>query len=593
MVKQNEQRRLAAIFAADMVGYSRLMEADERGTIARQRAHRAELIDPKITEYHGRIVKLMGDGMLVEFASVVDAVQCAVVIQEAMGEREADQPSDQSIRYRIGVNVGDIVIDGDDILGDGVNIAARLEGLADPGGVAISAIAFEQTQGKLTVSFEDGGEHEVKNLSRPVRVWRWHGDGKTRVVSANRNIDSSLKSLIESIEQPALAVLPFVNMSRDEELEFFCDGLTESLITDLSRGARLSVAARNSSFAFKGQAIDVHDAATKLGVRYLIEGSVQAMGSRLRVNAQLIDSTTGNHIWADRFDRSTDDLFAAQDELCVAILVETDSALSAGESARVRSTETNNTDATRHIQRASIFFGQQNYKGFLKAQKEADEAAEIDPNFSSALMYQVAARAQQVLHGWAADRDALLDEAMMICEDAIARQPDSSRIKAVRSLVYLVKGEFDLAILDGEASVEALPNIGAFHHFFARSLIATERFDEAYRESIAAIKLQPNAYPFYVLSLGVICLLRGRYDEAVLVLTKYRQMAPHLAEGITMLAAALWANEQEHEARQVVDAVMEMDPNIVIDDVLRPYPMRNPMHREKLASFLNAAGMRA
>ncbi len=589
------ERRLAAILAADMVGYSRLMEVDESGTIVRQRGHRSELIDPAVRAFSGRIVKTTGDGMLVEFASAVDAVDCAVDIQMKVVAREAGQPDEKRIQYRIGINVGDIVIDGDDILGDGINVAARLEGLAAPGSICLSDDVMRQIRGKVEARFEDTGRHKVKNLSQPLHVWRWT-EGETPAAPPAKHDDAGednpLAKLIGDIRQPTIAVLPFTNMSRNEDLDFFCDGLTESLITDISRASRLSVAARNSSFAFKGQTVDVRDAALKLGVRYLIEGSVQAMGTRIRVNAQLIDSTTGDHVWADRFDRSTDDLFAVQDELCVTILVETDAATSAGETARVRDTQTTSTDAVRHMQRAAIFFAQHGHQGFLKAQQEADNAAAIDPDFSSALMYQIAMRAQHVLHGWAADRDAMLDEAMAISESAMSRLPDDPHIKGARGLVHLVKGAFDQAVLDCEAAVNALPNFGAYHDLYARTLIATGRFDEAYRESMAAIKLQPNIYPVYVLSLGVTCLLRGRYDDAVLVLGKYRQLAPSFAQGIAMLAAALSANGQEQEAHRVVDAVMEMDPNITIDDVLRPYPIRNQMHREKLASFLNDAGLR-
>lgn len=335
MATKRLERRLAAILAADMVGYSRLMEVDETGTIARQRSHRETLIDPAIAAFNGRVFKTTGDGLLVEFAS---AVECAIDVQNTMEEREADQPDDRRIHYRICVNVGDIVIDGDDILGDGVNIAARLEGLAAPGGIAISANAFEQTQGDLRAVFTDSGDHKVKNLTRPIRVWRWSAGAtaSSPEPTASHTADQTLAAILAKIEQPSITVLPFTNMSRNDELEFFCDGLAESLITDLSRGTRLSVAARNSSFAFRGQSNDLTEIAKSLGVRYLIEGSVPAMGSRMRVNAQLIDTVTGDHIWADRFDRPTEDLFSVQNELCEAILMETDTALSTGDSARIQ-----------------------------------------------------------------------------------------------------------------------------------------------------------------------------------------------------------------------------------------------------------------
>jgi adenylate cyclase len=590
------ERRLAAILAADMVGYSRLMEIDETGTISRQRNHRTELIGPTIEAHKGRIVKTSGDGMLVEFASAVDAVDCAVTIQQTMEERESGQPDDTRIQYRIGVNVGDIIIDGDDILGDGVNIAARLEGLAESGGVAISGNAHEQTRGKLTVEFEDSGDHEVKNLTRPVRVWRWPSVEAT-LMETVKNVDSSLKALIDSIQQPTLAVLPFVNMSRNEDLDFFCDGLTESLITDLSRGARMSVSARNSSFGFKGQTVDVRDAAAKLGVRYLIEGSVQAMGTRMRVNAQLIDSTTGNHVWADRYDGSTDDLFTAQDELCETIFIEVDAAISYGEPARRQRALTESDNALRHQQRAVVHFAFQDNQGFIKAQEEADKAAAIDPDFIPASIYRAAARVQQVLHGWATNDDFLINEAMEICESAIERMQTAKTARNdgglyfVRGLIHLTTREFDQSIKDCELGVNLTPNVGPARHIYARALIAAGRFNEGYRESVGAIQLQPYIYPSFLLTLGVSCLLSERPADAVLALQKYRELAPNLAHGVAMLAAAFVTNGQQGQARQVMDSVRQMDPTVTIKSLMRPYPMQDPAHAAKLVGYLEESGL--
>jgi adenylate cyclase len=598
------ERRLAAILAADMVGYSRLIEIDEAGTISRQRSHRHDLIDPTIEAHKGRIVKTSGDGMLVEFASAVDAVDCAVHIQQAMDQRESGQPTDTRIQYRIGVNVGDIIIDGDDILGDGVNIAARLEGLAVSGGVAISGYAHEQTRGKLTVEFEDTGDHEVKNLTRPVRVWRWPSVETTIEATESapteapaKSVDSSLKALIDSIQQPTLAVLPFVNMSRNEDLDFFCDGLTENLITDLSRGARMSVAARNSSFGFKDRTVDINDAAAKLGVRYLIEGSVQAMGTRLRVNAQLIDSTTGDHVWADRYDGSTDDLFTAQDELCEAIFIEIDAAICSGEEARKLGAQTENADASKYMQRAVVHFAFQDNQGFIKAQEEADKAYAIDGDFTFASIYRAAARVQQVLHGWAADDSVLLDEAMEICESAIERMQgakpttDYGGLYLVRGLIHLTNRAFDQSLRDCNLGIKLVPNIGPARHIYARVLIAAGRFNEGYRESVRAIQLQPYIYPSFLLTLGVSCLLSDRPADAALALQKYREIVPNLAHGVAMLAAAFVANGQRDEARQVMSAVRQLDPTVTIKSLLRSYPMQDPAHEAKLAGYLEKAGL--
>ena len=316
VAKKKVVRRLAAIFAADMVGYSRLMEADEEGTIARQKAHRKELIDPKIAEHDGRIVKLMGDGMLVEFASVVDAVRCAVEVQQAMAEREGDVPEEQRIRYRVGINLGDIVIEDDDILGDSVNIAARLEAMAVPGGVMVSRAARDQIRDKLDLRIEDLGEHKVKNIARPVRVFRILLDDEP--ASLTGPADQAPASAPP--EKPSIAVLAFENMSGDPEQEYFADGIAEDIITALSKFREFIVIARNSSFTYKGNAVDVKRVAQELGVRYVLEGSVRKAGSRVRITGQLIDAATGAHIWAERYDRGLEDIFAVQDEITQSIV---------------------------------------------------------------------------------------------------------------------------------------------------------------------------------------------------------------------------------------------------------------------------------
>jgi TolB-like protein len=295
MAEERVDRRLAAIFAADIAGYSRLMGADEEGTLRQLKAHRKELVDPKITEHRGRIVKTTGDGMLVEFVSVVDAVRCAVDIQRGMLERNSGIPAEKRIQFRIGINVGDIIIDGDDIYGDGVNVAARLEALADPGGIMVSRVVHDQVQDKLGFEFDDMGEQAVKNIARPIGVHRVH-----LTEQLPRSIAPAGKTERAASERPSIAVLPFANMSGDPEQEYFADGISEDVITGLSKLRWFFVIARNSSFAYKGKAVDVKRAARELGVRYVLEGSVRKGGNRVRITTQLIDAATGNHIWADR-----------------------------------------------------------------------------------------------------------------------------------------------------------------------------------------------------------------------------------------------------------------------------------------------------
>ncbi len=315
------ERRLTAILAADVVGYSRLMELDEAGTLTALKAHREELIDPIITEHRGRIVKLMGDGALVEFASVVDAVECAVAIQQAMAERTAGSSEKNLIEFRIGVNLGDVIVEGDDIYGDGVNLAARLEGLAEPGGICISDKVHSEIRSKLDAAFADGGEEVVKNIVEPVRVWHWSRAQAMPHAGSRRTGTRSRMT-----ERPTIAVLPFDDLSRDPESETFADGLTEDIIASLSRTRWYQVTARNSTFAYKGRSPDIRQAAEELGARYVLEGSVRKAGDRTRITAQLIDAKTGNHVWADRFDRTVDDVFTVQDEIArrvSSILIET------------------------------------------------------------------------------------------------------------------------------------------------------------------------------------------------------------------------------------------------------------------------------
>jgi TolB-like protein/class 3 adenylate cyclase len=316
MAEDRVDRRLAAIFAGDIAGYSRLMGADEEGTLRQLKAHRKEVVDPKITEHRGRIVKTTGDGLLVEFVSVVDAVRCAVDIQRGIAERNAEVPVEKRIEFRIGINIGDIIIDGDDIFGDGVNVAARLQALADPGGIMVSGIVHDQVRDKLSFGFEDLGEQAVKNIARPVGVHRV----KISELHAPTAVKLGTPASIPISSRPSIAVLPFANMSGDPEQEYFADGIVEEIITALSHMRWLSVIARNSSFTYKGKSVDVKQVGRDLGVRYVLEGSVRKGGNRLRITGQLIDASTGAHLWADRFDGATEDIFDLQDQITAKVL---------------------------------------------------------------------------------------------------------------------------------------------------------------------------------------------------------------------------------------------------------------------------------
>ena len=347
-------RRLAAIFAGDIAGYSRLMGADEEGTLHQLKAHRKELVDPKITEHRGRIVKTTGDGMLVEFVSVVDAVRCAVDIQRGMAERNSNVPAESCIQFRIGINVGDIISDDNDIYGDGVNVAARLEALAEPGGIMVSRNVYDQVRDKLSFGFEDMGEQTVKNIARPIGVHRISlAESAAPLVVKSAAATSKIELLTD---RPSIAVLPFDNISGDPEQEYFADGISEDIITGMSKLRWFFVISRNSSFVYKGKAVDVKRAARELGVRYVLEGSVRKGGNRVRITAQLIDATTGNHIWADRYDGDLTDVFKLQDEITLKVVAAIEPKLLEAEAVRSRARSPEDLGAWDLVMQANSVF---------------------------------------------------------------------------------------------------------------------------------------------------------------------------------------------------------------------------------------------
>jgi TolB-like protein len=374
-----QTRRLAAIFAADVAGYSRLMGADEEGTLERLKALRRELVDPKIAEHRGRIVKTTGDGLLVEFASVVDAVRCAVAVQQAMPERNTGVAADSRIELRIGINLGDVIVEGDDLYGDGVNIAARIEALADAGGVFVSNTVHDHVRDRLPFLFEDLGEQQVKNIARPVRVYRVRDTGTATSPSAPAH------PVLPLPDKPSIAVLPFANMSGDPEQEYFADGMVEEIITALSRIRWLFVIARNSTFTYKGQAVDVKQVGRDLGVRYVLEGSVRKAGGRVRITAQLIDAQSGAHLWADRFDGSLEDVFNLQDSVAISVAGVIEPALQAAETARSADRSTNDLTAYDLYLRALPHWMSWEKNRVIEALHLLEQAIERDQRYGPAL----------------------------------------------------------------------------------------------------------------------------------------------------------------------------------------------------------------
>jgi len=374
----SQTRRLAAILAADVAGYSRLMGADKEGTLARLKTLRRELYDPKIKEHRGRVVKTTGDGLLLEFASVVDAVRCAVEVQQTMAERDANVPEAQRIEFRMGINLGDIIRDGRDIYGDGVNIAARLEALADPGGICISALVHDQVRDKLDVAFEDMGEQQVKNIARPIRVYR---------ILLGEAAAMPERPPLPLLEEPSLAVLPFQNLSGDPEQEYFADGMVEEITTAIARLPWLFVIARNSSFTYKGKPVDVKQVARELGVRYVLEGSVRKGGDRVRITAQLIDTANAAHIWADRFDGALDDIFELQDQVASSVVGAIEPKLRQSETERAIRKPTENLGAYDLYLRALAEFQKFTESGWDAAVVLLTRALAIDPDYAPAAAF--------------------------------------------------------------------------------------------------------------------------------------------------------------------------------------------------------------
>src|SRR5579863_5737814 len=447
--RERPERRLAAILAADVVGYSRLMGVDEEGTLAALRALRAELTDPKIAEHRGRIVKTTGDGLLVQFHSVVDAVRCALEVQQLMAERTAGVTPLMRMALRIGINLGDIIIEDGDIFGDGVNVAARLEALAEPGGICVSRVVRDQVRDRLDIAFDDLGERQVKNIARPVRVFRVQSAGQAAQIPAAPPLP----------DKPSIAVLPFQNMSGDPEQEYFADGMVEEIITALSRIRWLFVIARNSSFSYKGQAVDVKQVGRELGVRYVLEGSVRKGGNRVRITAQLIEAETGTHLWADRFNGSLEDVFELQDQVAISVAGVIEPALQAAEARRSANRPTNDLTAYDLYLRALPHFSSVTREEFREALDLLDRAIARDPLYGPALGLAASCALALHLNGWTDSPDTTRKQGVDYARRAIRAASNDLSVLASAALVLGYFGEdIEAAIALMDRSLAANPS---------------------------------------------------------------------------------------------------------------------------------------
>jgi len=574
----SQTRRLAAILAADVAGYSRLIGADEGGTLERLRALRRQLLDPKIAEHRGRLVKTTGDGLLIEFGSVVDALRCAVDVQREMTGRNTGMPPDNRIEFRIGINMGDIVVDDGDIFGDGVNVAARLEALAEPCGICVSARVQEDAAGKLDLVFEDIGEQQLKNIVRPVRVYRVVTEACPETLRSGA--DPPLP------DKPSIAVLPFANMSGDPEQEYFADGMVEEIITALSRIRWLFVIARNSSFTYKGQAIDVKQVGRELGVRYVLEGSVRKAGGRVRIAAQLIDALTGTHLWADRFDGSLEDVFDLQDKVASSVAGVIEPALQAAETARSADRPTNDLTAYDLYLRA--------YAMVLSSARQIPEALclmeqaiERDPRYGPALAWAAHCCNRLLLDGRSEDPAADRLKGADFARRALEVAGDDPSILANAALALAYFGE------DIGAMMALVDRALALNPSFARGWYVSGLLrmwagqpDIAIEHIEASLRLSPRARVGWSLAqIGFAHFFARRFDEAVPKLLLAIQEAPSNPHPYRFLAACYAHMGRLDEAREVVERLRALT-SVVIPSAT---PLRNAEHRELLLSGLRLA----
>ncbi len=581
-------RRLAAILAADVAGYSRLIEADEEGTLGRLKVLRAEIIDPKIAHHHGRIVKTTGDGLLVEFASVVDALRCAAEVQTALAESNAPLPQDRRIEFRVGINVGDIVVEDGDIFGDGVNVAARLEGLAEPGGICVSARVREDAAGKLDLAFEDMGEQALKNIARPVRVYRVrpedpHPNPPPRSPDQVRGGEGSARSARVGAaeppplpDKPSIAVLPFANMSGDPEQEYFVDGMVDEIITALSRIRWLFVLARNSSFTYKGQAIDVKQVGRELGVRYVLEGSVRKAGNRVRITGQLIDAATGAHLWADRFDGSLEDVFDLQDKVASSVAGVIEPALQAAETARSANRPTADLTAYDLYLRAYAMY-HSSARTVPEMLRLMEQAIARDPRYGPALVWAAICCHRLVQDGRSEDPAADRMKSIDFARRALAVAGDDPGILAnvTQPLAYFgedigaMMALVDRALALNPNYARGWSNSGVLRYWAGQPDIAIEHVE-------VALRLSPRARTGASMSvLGGAHFLALRFDEALPKLLLAIQEDPSFPPPYRVLAACYAHMGRLDDAREIIERLRAIT-SVVIPDVSY---LRNPEQR--------------
>ena len=634
-----EQRRLAAIVSADVVGYSRMMGRDESGTLAALKAVRLELTDPAIAVHGGRIVKTTGDGLLLEFPSVVDAVRCVVEVQTAMAARNADIPEERRIVFRVGVNLGDIIIDGDDIFGDGVNVAARLQEIAEPGGACISSRVHEDVRDRLDLAFEDAGEQALKNIARPLRVYRWRpasmaGGAAHLQTRATTRVPTrapatpmripwlvtaaamvlvfglagwwwlpTISSLLHPLEatgaaasatapvssRPGVAVLPFINLSGDPSQEYFSDGITEDVIVALGRFGSLTVMARNAVFPFKGKNARPAEIGRALGVRYLVEGSVRRAGERVRVSVQLTDTVAGKLLWSHQYDEELKDVFAVQDAIARQVAGALAASLTQVEQRRALSKPTENLDAYDLVLQGRERFLRITRPANREARQLFERATTLDPRYAEAYAWLGRAYLQMATYGWTEDPDGVVRRALDLGQTAVTLDPDSTAGHRVLGLVHLMRSEYGQAAAEIDRVLALNPSDSEGLEGRAELLLWLGRFDQSIEAGEAALRVDPLPDPAPLLYLGLAYYEQRRHAEALRVLEQGVARRPDNPSLHAALAATLAQLDRMPEAARERTTVRRVSP--FFDAATFGSSFQNPAHHAYLTEGLAKAGL--
>jgi len=583
MTMERFKRKLTTIFSADVEGYSRLMGEDEAGTVKTLTAYR-EIMAERIKQHRGRVVDFPGDNLLAEFSSVVEAVECAVEMQMELKGKNEELPENRRMLFRIGINLGDVIEEGDRIYGDGVNVAARIEGLADAGGIYISGTVYDQVENKLPLAFEYIGEQSVKNIKKPIRVYR--------VQVERREAHSDVSRELPLPERPSIAVLPFVNMSGDPQQEYFSDGITEEIIIGLSKIPRLFVTARNSSFAYKGQPVKVRQVGRELGVHYVLEGSVRKAGDRVRVSAQLIDVMTDKHIWAERYDRELKDIFAIQDEITMNIMIALQVKLTDGDQAALRAKGTYNLEAYLKYLQATEYFREFSKESNVLARQKYQEAISLAPEYSSAYAGLASTYLIEPWHGWSASPAQSLTLAMQYAQKCLAIDESFSDAHATLGLVHLVMQQWEKAVKACELAVSLNPNGADNIAILAVALKTVGRVEEALAMLEKAIRLNPMPPDWLLHEFGSCYRLMGRYDEAIAALRRVLDRNPDYLNSRLNLIATYVMSGKEEAARAEAIEVLRRSPDFSVERFLRDFPYKDQKIIEGLKECLLKAGLK-